>query len=110
MYKRQPRPRPHREGDAARQRAAATRRRETDEARAERLRANRQRKAARRFEVNDNVVNVIYEVRIIFVVGNGVMIYFEVCCKVTDAICNSDADVLYYHTVAGSIGTCFVRS
>ena len=104
------RPRPHRERDAARQRTAATRRRETDEARAERLRANRQRKAARRFEVNDNVVNVIYEVRIIFVVGNGVMIYFEVCGKVTDAICNSDADVLYYHTVAGSIGTCFVRS
>ena len=34
--------------DAARQRAAATRRRETDEARAERLRANRQRKATRR--------------------------------------------------------------
>ena len=41
---------PHddRERDAARQRAAATRRRETDEARAERLRANRQRKATRR--------------------------------------------------------------
>ena len=43
-----PRPRPHRERDAARQRATATRRRETDEARAERLRANRQRKATRR--------------------------------------------------------------
>ena len=38
-----PRPRPHRERDAARQRATATRKRETDEARAERLRANRQR-------------------------------------------------------------------
>ena len=37
-----------RERDAARQRAAATRRLETDEARAERLRANRQRKATRR--------------------------------------------------------------
>ena len=34
--------------DAARQRAAATRNRETDEARAERLRANRQRNATRR--------------------------------------------------------------
>ena len=43
-----PRPRPHRERDSARQRAAATRRRETDEARAERLRANRQREATRR--------------------------------------------------------------
>ena len=43
-----PRPRPHRERDAAHQRAAATRRRETHEARAERLRANRQRKATRR--------------------------------------------------------------
>ena len=37
-----------RERDAARQRAAATRSRETDEARAERLRANRQREATRR--------------------------------------------------------------
>ena len=41
-------PQHDRERDAARQRAAATRRRETDEARAERLRANRQRKATRR--------------------------------------------------------------
>ena len=41
---------PHhdRERDAARQRAAATRTRETDESRAERLRATRQRKATRR--------------------------------------------------------------
>ena len=43
-----PRPQLHRDRDAARQRAAATRRRETDEARAERLQANRQRKATRR--------------------------------------------------------------
>ena len=41
-------PRHDRERDAARQRAAATRRKETDEARAERLRANRQRIATRR--------------------------------------------------------------
>ena len=41
-------PQNDRDRDAARQRAAATRRRETDEARAERLRANRQRKATRR--------------------------------------------------------------
>ena len=41
-------PQHDRDRDAARQRAAATRRLETDEARAERLRANRQRKATRR--------------------------------------------------------------
>ena len=41
-------PQHDRERDAARQRAAATRRRETDKARAEMLRANRQRKATRR--------------------------------------------------------------
>ena len=41
-------PRHDRERDAARQRAAATRRKETDEARAERLRANQQRIATRR--------------------------------------------------------------
>ena len=41
-------PQHDRDRDAARQRAAATHRRETDEARAERLRANRQRKATRR--------------------------------------------------------------
>ena len=41
-------PQHDRERGAARQRAAATRTRETDEARAEKLRANRQRKATRR--------------------------------------------------------------
>ena len=41
-------PQHDRDCDAARQRAAATRLRETNEARAERLRANRQRKATRR--------------------------------------------------------------
>ena len=41
-------PQHDRERDAARQRAAATRLRETNEARAERLRANRQRQATRR--------------------------------------------------------------
>ena len=41
-------PQHDRERDAARQRAAATRRKEKDEARAERLRANRQRIATRR--------------------------------------------------------------
>ena len=55
-------PQHDRDRDAARQRAAATRRRETDEARAERLRANRQRKATRRQQETSREVCVCVSV------------------------------------------------